>query len=319
MPRSQPNASPLYNQSHNSQITDYQKKGKGYWGCGLEYITHGIIFSEIKYATANIQKVMSGCTSYNSQTACGLAETSVKRVLSKSPWNTEVGLCVSVGVKDGTNTDRGYSKLHSKADRVRVKSMEEVTIEGTKYYALNLDTDKVFDTDTDTIVSSMPCWSGETDGIVGHHDGSLVNNGKHTSRIHGREYNNGQYFIPANCGLYAKDHKWHVYYAPKGMSHNSGLNGYSDGGMINIDSDGWVGDYRLNHSTALAFPYLKGGGDAVGLGDYIYIGNVSSASDGTTREMLVGGALWDGSYAGLLFVGCWLGLGYVRWYFASRD
>ena len=110
-----------------------------------------------------------------------------------------------------------------------------------------------------------------------------------------------------------------MYYAPKGMSHNSGLNGYSDGGMINIDSDGWVGDYRLNHSTALAFPYLKGGGDAVGLGDYIYIGNVSSASDGTTREMLVGGALWDGSYAGLLFVGCWLGLGYVRWYFASRD
>lgn len=317
--RSQPNLPPAYNQSHNSQITDYQKKGAGYWGCGLEYITHGLIFSEIKFATPNVQKYSSGCTSYNFQTACALAETGVKRVLSTSAWSTEVGLCVSVGKKKGTDADRYHAELHSKADRVLVKSIEEITVGGVKYYALNLDTDKAFDTDADTIVSSMPCYTGDTEKIAGHHDGTAVNNGRHTTRIHGREYNAGQYFVPANCGLYAKDHKWHVYYAPKGMAHNTSLSGYTDGGIINIDSDGWIGDYKLSTNGTLAYPYSKGNGDSVGVGDQLWAGDVTKAADGTTRELLIGGALWNGSYAGLLSLYCGSRLGNGGWDCASRD
>lgn len=318
--RSQPNLSPAYNQSHNTCITDYQKKGKGYWGAGMEFITHGIIFSELKFGTANVQKWSQGYTSYSFQNTCALAEKGVKRVLSKSAWACDVGNCVSVSSGGLTKApDRSETTCHTKADRVRVKSMEEITISGTKYYALNLDVGTAFDTTTDTYVTSMPCWNGETDKVFGHHDGAVVNNARHTTRIHGREYNNGQWFVAANCGLYAIDHKWHIYYAPKGTAHNTGLSGYTDGGYIILTSDGWVGDYKINHNCAIAYPFEGGGGSAVGLGDYYYAGSIASAPDGTTREVLIGGALWNGSASGLLSLYCGNGLGYAGWVSASRD
>ena len=50
---------PAYNQSYNSMITDYQKKGAGYWGAGSERTLFAYLMLVIKYATKNSQKVFA--------------------------------------------------------------------------------------------------------------------------------------------------------------------------------------------------------------------------------------------------------------------
>lgn len=324
LPRSQPNLLQLYNQSHNSQINDYAKKGTGYQGCGTEYILHGLIFSEIKYGTPNIQQYAQGCSGYSFQTKCAVAEAGVKRVLLKTQWSADVGNVVSVGVaraSDG-NTDRGISDIHSKANRVRIASIEQVEIEETTYYALNLDCEETFDTDTDTIVSSMPCYSGETDAVIDHYDGSNISytNSRHSFRLHGREYLTGQYFVSANSGLVMKNGNWHVVTAPKGVKHNTNLSNYVDVGEFpyNEGVDYWLGDWNCNSAYGTPFPESVGKSNALGTGDMIYVGGKNIA-EGSTREYLIGGHLWNGSNAGLLSVHCWNGFGIGNWRLASRD
>lgn len=321
--RSIPDKSPAYSQSHNNLITNYQKKGTGYWGAGTEFVLHGVIFSEIKYATANIQQYAQGCTGYSFQSKVALAETGVKRVLSKSAWGCDVGSVVSVGHANSSGSiDRGVAEVHNVADRVRVKSMETVSIDGTNYYALNLDVDATFDTDVNTYVSSMPCYTGETDAVVDRYDGSVTSytNQRHTFRLHGREYLNGLYFVPSNAGLMMKDNNWHVMYAPKGTKHNTGLTGYSDGGYIpyNDGADYWIGDWNCNAGNGIIYPSSKGSSSSLGVGDMAYVGGKNIA-EGSTREYLLCGHLGHGSGAGLLFVYCRYGLGSAWWHIGSRD
>lgn len=158
LPRSLPGGVPLYNQSHNGNIVSYQKKGKGYWGCGNEYITHGAIFSEIKYGTPNIQQYAQGCVGFNAQKKCAVAENATTRVLIDKQDPFYVGCCVSIGVaraSDGS-TDRGLAEIHSIANRVKVKAIETVEIGGTNYCALELDVDAPITVDTETYVTTMP-------------------------------------------------------------------------------------------------------------------------------------------------------------------
>ena len=104
-----------------------------------------------------------------------------------------VGAYVSVGILNNGSSDRTYSSMHSIADRVKAASIEQVTIDGTVYTALNLDLASTITTTTDTYVSTMPCFSGETDAVIGHFDGSYLSNtdGRHVFRIGGTEYSNG--------------------------------------------------------------------------------------------------------------------------------
>ena len=62
--RSQPGLPPERNQSHNNMITNYQKKGEGYWGAGACRNTFQIIFTLIKGATKSTQTLFSGVTNY---------------------------------------------------------------------------------------------------------------------------------------------------------------------------------------------------------------------------------------------------------------
>ena len=65
--RSQPGLKPARKQSHNSMITDYQKKGEGYWGAGACRNTFQILFTLIKGATKSTQALFAGVTNYNFQ------------------------------------------------------------------------------------------------------------------------------------------------------------------------------------------------------------------------------------------------------------
>lgn len=324
LPRSLPGRTPLYNQSHNGNIVSYQKKGKGYWGCGDEYVTHGAIFSDIKYGTTNIQQYAQGCVGFSAQKKCAVAETATTRVLIDKQDVFYVGCCVSVGVaraSDG-NTDRGLSEIHSIANRVKVEAIETVEIEGTNYCALYLDIDDPINVNTETYVSAMPCFSGETDAVIDHYDGSFMSysNNCHTFRLHGREYLNGMYFTSANTALLMKDGNWHVMHARKGAQHNTELTGYDDVGYIpyNDGTDYWCGDWGCDMATGVSYPSSVGKSNAMGAGDMAYLGG-KNVKEGEKRNHLCLGTLWDGSGAGLFCVSCWHWLGNGWWTYASRD
>lgn len=321
--RSQPGAAPAYNQSYNNMIAAYQKKGTGYWGAGASRDTLQIIMLAIKYATKNSQKHFAGATSYNAQVNCAVAESGVKRVLLASQGAFVEGGCVSVGVKDGTNTDRGYGKLHSIVDRKRIKSIETVAVGGKNYTALNLDVDSTFDVTTDSIVSTMPQWTGWTDDVIGMADGSPVSNtdGKHPYRIHGIEYATGIAMIYSDTVMEFKaDYSRDVYVAPKGVAHVADAHtGYKLIGTIPAadasNSDCWSGDLTLDTETGGHYPSTIGSGDAVGVGDRIWAGGKGTG----LREYYTCGNLGNGSHAGAGCVSCWLGLGGAFWSYGSAD
>ena len=323
LPRSLPGGVPLY-QSHNGNIVSYQKKGKGYWGCGDEYVTHGAIFSEIKYGTPNIQQYAQGCVGFSTQKKCAVAETATTRVLIDKQDPFYVGCCVSIGVaraSDG-NTDRGLAEIHSIANRVKVKAIETVEIEGTNYCALELDVDAPIDVNTETYVSAMPCFTGETDAVIDHYDGSFMSysNNNHTFRLHGREYLDGMYFTSASTALLMKDGNWHVMHARKGMQHNTELTGYDDVGYIpyNDGTDYWCGDWNCDMATGVSYPSSVGKSNVMGAGDMVYVGG-KNVKEGEKRNHLCLGALWTWSNAGLFCVPCWAWVGSGGWNSASLD
>lgn len=323
--RSQPNLPPAYNQSHNRNCTEYQKKGAGYNGGGSETNLFALIMCAIKYRTMNVDYFSKGCTQFNTQVKCAVAETGVKRVLLSSNPNFYKGCCVSVGMaraSDG-NTDRGLTEMHSKANRVRVESIEEVTVSGTKYYALNLETDTAFDTDTNTYVSSMPCFAGETESVIGKHDGAYLSNtdGLHTMRICGREFLWGQGCIFGATALKFENNAWHVMKTPKGVKASSGLTGYVDSGAqydYNDGKDTYQGDLNLNAQYGTYAMRTKGSASSLGVGDYIWEGG-TGLTDGETREFYSGGYLGHGSDAGLAYVNCRNRLGNANWNYGSRN
>ena len=323
--RSQPNKIPAYNQSHNGNCTEYQKKGAGYNGGGSETNLFALIMCAIKYRTMNVDYFSKGCTQFNTQVKCAVAETGVKRVLLSSKSNFYKGCCVSVGVarESDNSTDRGTSEMNSKANRVRVESIEEVTVSDTKYYALNLETETAFDTDTNTYVSSMPCFAGETESVIGKHDGAYLSNtdGLHTMRICGREFLWGTACIFGATALKFENNAWHVMKAPKGVKANSSLTGYVDSGAqydYNDGKDTWQGDLNLNAQYGTYGMRTKGSASSLGVGDYIWEGG-TGRTDGELREFYSGGDLGRWSAAGLAYVNCGLGLGWSGWNYGSRD
>ena len=317
--RSQPGKAPAHNQSYNNMITNYQKKGAGYWGAGIARNTYAIIMMAIKYATKNSQSVMQGCCAYNTQATCAVAETGVKRVIIASQGDFIAGGCVSVGVANGTSTDRGLDSISSIADRVLIKSIETVTVDGKDYIALNLDIDGTIDTTTSTYVSTMPQYTGTTDAVIGHHDGQAEIDRKHTLRIQGQEYMWGQYVIASDTVMdFQSDYSKNVYVYPAGAKHLQ--NSYSGAALVgnipnNDESDWWIGDMDFEPASGVAYPKAIGTGDSVGCGDRVYSGGKNSG----TREYLMNANLWNGSVAGLCLVYCWSGPWAAYWTFASCD
>lgn len=325
-PRSIPGRAPVYNQSYNDMVTAYQKKGTGYWGAGMARMLHGWLMLVIKYATKNSQKIFAGCSGYLTQVKCAVAENSVKRVLLASQGSFYPNGCVSVGIpisknNDGSlNVDRSNAEIHNKADRVRIESIGKVTVGGTEYTALNLDVDKTFDTTTDTYVTAMPCLSGETDRIIGHNDGSYLSNTNscHTFRIHGVEYQWGQYIVLSDCVLVLQDSTIDLYVAPKGTKHvANAYTNYDKSSLVIPRKGGWIGDVALDQNTQSFALSSIGTGDSVGVGDQHYCDTNGKVGD--RREYLAVARLRLWSDAGLAMVNSWFGLGNGWWDFGSAD
>ena len=342
--RSQPGLPPERNQSHNSMITDYQEKGEGYWGAGACRNTFQFIFNAIKGATKNSQSLFAGVTNWNIQYEASIQSAENHTyfpVTNAQAANIPLGTCVSVGYggnNSGTaNNDRGQATIHEYADDVKVLRKEALPDgENTAIY-LDIPGDAAFNTiphvydntfSAPIILSSMHAVAGLTDSVLGHHDGSPVNNtdSKHPYRVQGREYLVGGYIVASDTVAYLNaDGSRTVYTAEKGTMHSNNqetiLSTYKNAGTIpngatGTAADWYIGDLSLDENTAAWWPSAEGSGSTQGVCDRYYAGG--SASD-TLREYLQGGNLRDGSNAG---VGCLSlngSLSRGNWFFLACD
>ena len=317
---------PAYNQSYQSMITSYPKKGTGYHGAGASRNAFGYIFLAIKYGTKNVQKIMAGCSDYSTQVAVALAETDVKRVLVASQGAFLVGGTVSVGdIGTNTSTARSYAYMHNIADRARISSIETVTVESTSYIALNLDIDNAITSTATTYVSAMPAYSGWTDDVIGHKDGSPASNtdAKHPFRIKGVEFLNGQYIVASDTVLSMQADFKHKVYACARWDTRLTTNIEASYSLIGAlpaadatGSDFWEGGIDLDTPTGAWFPSSVGSSDSLGTGGGVY--GTGSGTSGY-REYLQSGDLGNGSYAGFGSLYCWYGLSDRYWSYASCD
>ena len=339
--RSQPGLKPERNQSHNNMITNYQKKGEGYWGAGAERNTFQILFNIIKGATKDSQSLFQGCTRYSFQYSASIESADIHTyfpVTNAQAQNILVGSYVSVGYgslnKDTVNNDREVNTIHTYADDVKVLRIETLD-ENNKAVYLDIETGfnttpvKLSDTVNAPItITSMHWWSGSTDVVIGRHDGSPVSNtdGKHVYRVQGREYAVGGYMVASDTAMdFQSDYSKKVYVAPKGVAHSSSdatiRSEYTCIGTIPANPDGkgsdyWIGDISVDVNTGGWFPSAKGSSNSQGWADMLYAGGAVTSG---TREYLMGGLLWYGGVAGECCLVCWVSLSGWDWNFLGCD
>lgn len=343
--RSQPGLKPEQKQSHNSMITDYQEKGEGYWGAGACRNVFQIIFNAIKGNTKNSQNLYAGVTNWNIQYEASIQNADNNTyfpVTNAQAENIPVGCYVSVGYggnNNGTaNNDRGYATIHAYADDVKV--INKVALDDGANTAIYLDIpeESAFNTQphvyTDSfsapiMLSSMHAWSGTTDTVLGHHDGSPVSNtdGKHAYRVQGREYDVGGYIVASDIVMdLQSDFTKKVLVAPKGVAHSSSdatiRSTYTHIGTIPAaaagnNADWWIGDFGLSTDVGGWWPAAECSGSSQGTGDRCYAGGVGVTSG--MREYLQGGYIWLGSNAGSACLNCGSGLGWSTWLFLACD
>ena len=336
--RSFSGSKPARNQSYSNMITNYQKKGKGYWGGGKERNLYRILYQVIKYATKNEQTIFQGTTNYNFQYAAAVQRDTKETyfpVTNAQAANIIVGAYVSVGYGSvsgsSVNNDRSVSTIHKYADDVKVLRIEDLD-ESNK--AVYLDVEEGFTTTpvaiSDTVnapitMSSMHWRSGSTDKVIGKHDGSLTSNtdGKHPYRVMGIEDAVGGYIVYADSVMvFKEDYSKDVYIARRGTKHVTDeatiKSTYKLIGNIpaNDGADFWIGDIGVDTETCAWFVKAVGSSDRQGWGDRCYAGGKSTSG---TREDLGRGYLWLGADGGPVFVSCRSGLDWAYWGYLGCD
>lgn len=337
--RSQPNGKIARDQSYSNMITNYKKKGTGYYGAGAERNTFQIIFNMLMGATKSSQSLYAGVINWNFQYEAAVQRSTNATyfpVTASQASNLEVGCYVSVGYgtndNGSVNKDRGGSSMHKYADDVKILRIEDMD-DGNK--AVYLDVSTGFNTmpvaltdslSTPIIMSSMHMWTGETNKVIGKHNGSAVSNssGRHSYRVQGVEYALGAYIVASDIVIVFKsDYSKDVYVAPKGVAHSTSestiKSTYKLIGNVPATSSGgnyWVGDVGIDEETGGWNPSVIGASNSQGMGDMVYAGGKSTYG---TREYLQGGALWGGSDAGSACLACWHVLSAAGWSYCGCD
>ena len=298
-----------------------------------------MIFSQIKYATKDIQSVMSGCTNYNFQYEASVQSETKNTyfpITKAQANNIAVGAYVSIGYGQAkpdksVNLDRGVKTIGAYGDMVKVLRIEDldetnsaVYVECEPFNTMPVQDKTETDVMCEIVMSSMPWWTGSTDKVLGHHDGAAVlRNGKYPYRIQGIEYQTGRYQIASDVAMmFRPDYSKDVYLAERGIVHSKSdgviKETYTKIGNIPASANGkgsdyWIGDVTIKKGVWFPSAELD---QALGYADRLYSGGTQTSG---AREYLQGGRLWGGSAAGLAFLDCWSGLGWASWNFAAAD
>lgn len=332
-PTSASGLAPLnYSWSHNSQIAEWRKRGANYAGISICDIFFRILMFWLKYAKKGNSGTMEGCTSYNFQYKCAVAETGVTRVLltEAQAKNLLVGSSVIVGdVGSGTSTDRYVASMYKCAKNVRILSIVSTVVEETTYYAVNLETDTAFDTTTDTYISTMPWWSGSCDDVLGV-DGSPTSctNGKEPFIIQGLESQIGAYAVVADIidTITVSEDSTTMTINPatvrlaKNIAQSKSANYVDTNKPLTIPKPAnwawhFIGDLAYDKAhPEFTLPSIIDNGANSGNG---FKSAVFVPSSGGVIEWLSWSSLYDSSYCGLACAVLSNGLGLANWYIAA--
>lgn len=332
-PTSASGLAPLnYTWSHNSQIAEWRKRGANYAGISICDIFFRILMFWLKYAKKGNSGTMEGCTSYNFQYKCAVAETGVTRVLltEAQAKNLLVGSSVIVGdVGSGTSTDRYVASMYKCAKNVRILSIVSTVVEETTYYAVNLETDTAFDTTTDTYISTMPWWSGSCDDVLGV-DGSPTSctNGKEPFIIQGLESQIGAYAVVADIidTITVSEDSTTMTINPatvrlaKNIAQSKSANYVDTNKPLTIPKPAnwawhFIGDLAYDKAhPEFTLPSIVDNGANSGNG---FKSAVLVPPSGGVFEWLSWSALGGYSHCGLACAALYDGLGYALWYIAA--
>lgn len=330
--RSQPNLRPENFQSYQNVVTNYGKKGDGYFGAGVDLETFQILMIAIKYGTKNSQSVFKGTTNYNVQYQAAVQRSEKDTyfpVTQAQKNNIIVGSSVYVGYPSDNNGqpnyDRGIGTMREYANMAKVLRIEDDG-DNAKVY---LDCDP-FDTMPKTVgaisaqvtISSMHWYSGTTDKVIGHHDGSEVDSYKYPYRVQGIEYAVGGYLLASDTIVDIQaDMSKIVYKLNKGAERSSNIETIKANSTVigtipaaDGSNDYWIGDVGIKDGAW--YPKSKGTGNTTGVADLIYFGGTATSGQ---REYLMGGSLWNGSSAGACCLDCRYGLSFANWLFLAHD
>ena len=307
--------------SHNGQIAKWREWGNQYCGSSLCDVAFIQLMLEIKYATLGSAQVLAGCRSYSGSYTAAVAETGVTRVLLTAAQGAYfiVGSCVSLG----STNDRAKATTYDVCDIVKVAGVEDVTVDGTAYKAVNLDTETPFNTTTGTYITAQPWQTGSTDDVPGN-DGSPNNNtdGKEPCKIQGIEVMVGAYEALSDTTLYEDSEKYTVYLNRKASeiaSGGSGTNPVTIGTIPKETDAAWKYiaelNWDANNQEAYMLAQTFAGSSTTGYRAAVYRDGAATTG---WREWLALGFLGYWGAGGFACANLDGGLGTAAWHVAAR-
>ena len=323
--RSQPGLAPVVNMSHNTVLSNYQKKGAGYWGGGISVPLFGMLFDVIKNATKHSQGIHAGCTSYYVRYTSALSERAEElAAFPATKANADavvVGTCCHIGTT--ATDDRNSTAARDVAAYATVVGKENVYDEsGATLLYVNILLDCAPFAISQTVYLQVTHWkSGATDAVIGHHDGSPGSNtdGKHPYRVQGTEYAVGAWCVCADAVMIRDSAGTQtMYVARRGVAHSGTqatiLNTYTPAGEGMLNASKWVGDLYVNSTLGAFYPNKAASGDGYGHRDYYY-----APGGAGTYEVLHGGGLNYSANAGSASLSVNSTLGNGSWAVSARD
>lgn len=338
-PNSVSGFNPSYNNSHNSIITKFHRKGSQYCGTTAQDWQRMTNLFDIAFATRDSQSIMRGATGYYLQYPATVEEADVERIIiaKSQAANLLVGSCVSIGNATALNTagtagniDRAQAGMHAKANRVLVTKIEDFDDTNSVVYVDNggiaFSTAKtvVDNIDCPTYISTMPWYTGACDDVLGSCGSPSSNSsGKEPYILFGVELALGQYEVCSNTIMNIVDGVMRPYicYDCTKLSASAPTADYEAVAYTLA-----LTDNALKYISVLGFdpdnPMVRHGTEvnatsSTGYADGQHTGSVDETTN-AKREVLLGGYLLNGAGAGRRCAILFNSLSYAYWGYAAR-
>ena len=318
--RSVSGAKPLLFVSHNSLITLCDNADTGYsaYNSGDDWYIKTMFM--LKYASKNSQAKFNGCTGYSYQYKASVAESDTNRVIiaKASANNLVVGSCCSLGTNPNgeASRDRGNSDTR---DIFHLECITKIESYDSNNSAVYFEGIEPFTTTTNSLLSTMPWWTGKCDSVQGDGSPASGNSSKYPFTMQGIELMLGMYEIMGNVVVKNTGDGWKAYLNHDSRNEKTAYTAsvYDDIGLkLPTDStDSWKYPSYCKDFGGLISSDNTGGSQSTGMCDGIYTEKLSTTGE---REWLSFGHLGSRADAGLFCASLSYGLSNAGWYCGSR-
>ena len=320
--------------SHNSLMTYARNVGTGYSAtCASDlgfiqfmyFLMTGVLYSDGK---------LTGCFGWDVRYPALKAETGAKRVLiAANVTNLPVGCTILIGPRGSGST---YDRYNAQAtlsggDGRKITSVEQVSIDGTTYTAVNFEGDAIdtvaagADDATTTYVRSWHWTCGTTDAVLGNTGAyKSCTSGIYPIKIQGIELANGAWETLGDSIMkYYQDsegnYKFQRYTVADATKQSTAITADYKACGVEVDqpaSSNWCFIVKMLFALGMFQPnVITGGGSSTYHKDAQYV----LANTTGEREILCVGDLHDSvARCGVSCSSCYYSLGSTNWHFGGR-